>query len=220
MITNHTLSLTCFHLCDRVNPLEKLQLSILKVTMDQYQRHHHDKELLRKASQKLGTVEIESQCDLEQVRNMLKSRFVDMICYPRISNDWCFIDCKLASNRMRTIRVLSQILLHLHFAFVFSLYRRALLPHRSGSGTLALHLWYCRRWIIYSGSGRKPSSHSVRGMRDLVCHLRLHSETTYSGPGEGAGAQPTGGGARRTAAALGRTTSRTRGRGYQHNGHR
>lgn len=74
--------------------MEKLQLSILKVTMDQYQRHHHDVEMLRNTAQKLGVVEIESQYDLEQVRNMLKSRFADMICYSGISNDWCFIDCK------------------------------------------------------------------------------------------------------------------------------
>lgn len=79
----------------RVNPLEKLQLSILKVSMEQYQKHHHDTEMLRNSAQKLGVVEIESQFDLEQVRNMLKSRFADMICYSRLSNDWCFIDCKI-----------------------------------------------------------------------------------------------------------------------------
>lgn len=70
-------------------------MSILKVSMEQYQKHHHDTEMLRNSAQKLGVVEIESQFDLEQVRNMLKSRFADMICYSRLSNDWCFIDCKI-----------------------------------------------------------------------------------------------------------------------------
>lgn len=70
-------------------------MSILKVSMEQYQKHHHDTEMLRNSTQKLGVVEIESQFDLEQVRNMLKSRFADMICYSRLSNDWCFIDCKI-----------------------------------------------------------------------------------------------------------------------------
>lgn len=67
---------------------------ILRLTMDQYERHHYDKPMLRKLANKLGIVEIDSQCDLEQVRNMLNEKFEQSISYPKVSQDWCFIDCK------------------------------------------------------------------------------------------------------------------------------
>lgn len=78
----------------RVNPLEKLHLTILRITMQQYEQYHYDKDMLRKLANKLGKMEIESQCDLEQVRNMLNAKFEESITYPKVSQDWCFIDCK------------------------------------------------------------------------------------------------------------------------------
>lgn len=77
-----------------VNPLEKLQLAILRVTMQQYEQYHYDKEMLRKLANRLGQIEIESQCDLEHVRNLLNTKFEESITYPKVSQDWCFIDCK------------------------------------------------------------------------------------------------------------------------------
>lgn len=77
-----------------VNPLEKLQLIVLRVTMDQYEKYHYDKEMLRKLANKLGRMEIESQCDLEYVRNILNQKFEESISYPKVSQDWCFIDGK------------------------------------------------------------------------------------------------------------------------------
>lgn len=78
-----------------MNPLEKMQLHILRVTMQQYEQYHYDKEMLRKLANKLGQIEIESQCDLEHVRNMLNTKFEESISYPKVSQDWCFIDCEL-----------------------------------------------------------------------------------------------------------------------------
>lgn len=71
-----------------------MQLAILRVTMQQYEQYHYDKEMLRKLANKLGQIEIESQCDLEHVRNMLNAKFEESISYPKVSQDWCFIDCK------------------------------------------------------------------------------------------------------------------------------
>lgn len=62
--------------------------------MDQYEKHHYDKDMLRKLANKLGRMEIGSQVDLEQVRNILNTKFEESISYPKVSQDWCFIDCK------------------------------------------------------------------------------------------------------------------------------
>ncbi|KAI8121116.1 Eye-specific diacylglycerol kinase [Lucilia cuprina] len=95
----------------QVNPLERLQLVILRVTMDQYERHHYDKPMLRKLANKLGIVEIDSQCDLEQVRNMLNEKFEQSISYPKVSQDWCFIDSCTAEHFFRIDRAQE----HLHY---------------------------------------------------------------------------------------------------------
>lgn len=62
--------------------------------MEQYQQHHYDKEMLQSLALNFGIIDIESQCDLEQVRNMLNTRFENSLTYPKLSADWCFIDCK------------------------------------------------------------------------------------------------------------------------------
>lgn len=62
--------------------------------MQQYEQYHYDKEMLRKLANRLGQIEIESQCDLEHVRNLLNTKFEESITYPKVSQDWCFIDCK------------------------------------------------------------------------------------------------------------------------------
>ncbi|XP_054729510.1 eye-specific diacylglycerol kinase isoform X3 [Anastrepha obliqua] len=88
----------------QVNPLEKLHLTILRITMQQYEQYHYDKEMLRKLANKLGKMEIESQCDLEQVRNMLNAKFEESITYPKVSQDWCFIDSCTAEHYFRIDR--------------------------------------------------------------------------------------------------------------------
>lgn len=74
--------------------MEVLQLTVLRVTMDQYERYHYEKDMLRKIANKLGKMEIDSQCDLEHVRNVLNAKFEESITYPKVSQDWCFIDGK------------------------------------------------------------------------------------------------------------------------------
>lgn len=73
--------------------------------MQQYEQYHYDKDMLRKLANKLGKIDIESQCDLEQVRNMLNAKFEESISYPKVSQDWCFIDCKCYANVNQIMKI-------------------------------------------------------------------------------------------------------------------
>ncbi|XP_017139867.1 eye-specific diacylglycerol kinase isoform X4 [Drosophila miranda] len=95
----------------QVNPLEKLQLNILRITMQQYEQYHYQREMLSKLANKLGQIEIDSQCDLDHVRNMLNAKFEESITYPKVSQDWCFVDACTAEHYFRIDRAQE----HLHY---------------------------------------------------------------------------------------------------------
>ncbi|XP_020805754.1 eye-specific diacylglycerol kinase isoform X5 [Drosophila serrata] len=113
----------------QVNPLEKMQLHILRVTMQQYEQYHYDKEMLRKLANKLGQIEIESQCDLEHVRNMLNSKFEESISYPKVSQDWCFIDSCTAEHYFRIDRAQE----HLHYICDIAIDELYILDHEAAT---------------------------------------------------------------------------------------
>ncbi|XP_037935809.1 eye-specific diacylglycerol kinase-like isoform X1 [Teleopsis dalmanni] len=113
----------------QVNPLEKLQLTILRVTMQQYEQYHYDKDMLRKLANKLGKIEIESQCDLEQVRNMLNAKFEESITYPKVSQDWCFIDSCTAEHYFRIDRAQE----HLHYICDIAIDELYILDHEAAT---------------------------------------------------------------------------------------
>ncbi|XP_032308342.1 eye-specific diacylglycerol kinase isoform X7 [Drosophila ananassae] len=113
----------------QVNPLEKMQLHILRVTMQQYEQYHYDKEMLRKLANKLGQIEIESQCDLEHVRNMLNAKFEESISYPKVSQDWCFIDSCTAEHYFRIDRAQE----HLHYICDIAIDELYILDHEAAT---------------------------------------------------------------------------------------
>ncbi|XP_070075235.1 eye-specific diacylglycerol kinase isoform X6 [Drosophila takahashii] len=113
----------------QVNPLEKMQLNILRVTMQQYEQYHYDKEMLRKLANKLGQIEIESQCDLEHVRNMLNTKFEESISYPKVSQDWCFIDSCTAEHYFRIDRAQE----HLHYICDIAIDELYILDHEAAT---------------------------------------------------------------------------------------
>ncbi|XP_075155369.1 eye-specific diacylglycerol kinase-like isoform X3 [Haematobia irritans] len=113
----------------QVNPLEVLNLAVLRVTMDQYERYHYEKDMLRKLANKLGQVEIESQCDLEHVRNVLNSRFEESITYPKVSQDWCFIDACTAEHFFRVDRAQE----HLHYICDIAVDELYILDHEAAT---------------------------------------------------------------------------------------
>ncbi|KAH8414748.1 hypothetical protein KR215_002203, partial [Drosophila sulfurigaster] len=113
----------------QINPLEKLQLAILRVTMQQYEQYHYDKEMLRKLANKLGQIEIESQCDLEHVRNLLNAKFEESISYPKVSQDWCFIDSCTAEHYFRIDRAQE----HLHYICDIAIDELYILDHEAAT---------------------------------------------------------------------------------------
>ncbi|XP_064538656.1 eye-specific diacylglycerol kinase-like isoform X4 [Drosophila montana] len=113
----------------QVNPLEKMQLGILRVTMQQYEQHHYDKEMLRKLANKLGHIEIDSQCDLEHVRSMLNAKFEESISYPKVSQDWCFIDSCTAEHYFRIDRAQE----HLHYICDIAIDELYILDHEAAT---------------------------------------------------------------------------------------
>ncbi|XP_054087521.1 eye-specific diacylglycerol kinase isoform X3 [Zeugodacus cucurbitae] len=113
----------------QVNPLEKLHLTILRITMQQYEQYHYDKDMLRKLANKLGKMEIESQCDLEQVRNMLNAKFEESITYPKVSQDWCFIDSCTAEHYFRIDRAQE----HLHYICDIAIDELYILDHEAAT---------------------------------------------------------------------------------------
>ncbi|XP_017851548.1 eye-specific diacylglycerol kinase isoform X2 [Drosophila busckii] len=112
-----------------VHPLEKLQLSILRVTMLQYEQYHYDKEMLRKLANKLGTLEVESQSDLEHVRHLLNMKFDESISYPKVSQDWCFIDSCTAEHYFRIDRAQE----HLHYIYDIAVDELYILDHEAAT---------------------------------------------------------------------------------------
>ncbi|XP_016984632.1 eye-specific diacylglycerol kinase isoform X3 [Drosophila rhopaloa] len=113
----------------QVNPLEKMQLQILRVTMQHYEQYHYEKEMLRKLANKLGQIDIDSQCDLEHVRNMLNVKFEESISYPKVSQDWCFIDACTAEHYFRIDRAQE----HLHYICDIAIDELYILDHEAAT---------------------------------------------------------------------------------------
>lgn len=61
--------------------------------MTDYEQHHYDKDRLSQSAINLGNIEINPISDLEQIRNVI-NKFCDEIPEsPKLSPDWCFVDC-------------------------------------------------------------------------------------------------------------------------------
>ncbi|XP_073830456.1 retinal degeneration A isoform X1 [Musca autumnalis] len=113
----------------QVNPLEVLHLTVLRITMDQYEKYHYDKDMLRKLANKLGRMDVESQNDLEHVRNVLTQRFEESIHYPKVSQDWCFIDSCTAEHYFRIDRAQE----HLHYICDIAVDELYILDHEAAT---------------------------------------------------------------------------------------
>lgn len=74
--------------------VEQLNISIHKITMLDYEQHHYDKEKLKQSACHIGNIEVNPVSDLEQVRAIVNKFCEDNPEYPKLSFDWCFVDCK------------------------------------------------------------------------------------------------------------------------------
>lgn len=74
--------------------VESLNVNIHRITMSDYEQYHYDKDLLKQSAQTMGNIEVNPISDLEQVRSMINKLCDDNTDYPKLSSDWCFVDCK------------------------------------------------------------------------------------------------------------------------------
>lgn len=65
--------------------------------MADYEQNHYDKELLKQAAVNLGTLDV-PVTDLEQVRVLINRYCEEQPDAPKLSPDWCFIDCEYKST--------------------------------------------------------------------------------------------------------------------------
>lgn len=71
--------------------------------MPNYEQYHYDKDMLKNTAVNLGNVEIDPVSDLEQVRNTINKFFEESTSYPKMSQEWCFVDCKFQINIFKCI---------------------------------------------------------------------------------------------------------------------
>lgn len=79
----------------RQTVLESLNLSIYRITMADYEQYHHDKDSLQKCATNLGNIDVNPVSDLEQIRVLINKFCEELPDTPKLSSDWCFVDCEL-----------------------------------------------------------------------------------------------------------------------------
>lgn len=116
----------------------------MKIMMSDYEQHHYDKDLLKNSAVNLGTLDV-PVTDLEQVRVLVNKHCEEQPDSPKLSPDWCFIDCKFLSIfDLRTLQM---------FPLSFSLHSRAVLSGGPSAGEPPFHHRHRHRLHLRAGSG-------------------------------------------------------------------
>ncbi|XP_050524780.1 eye-specific diacylglycerol kinase isoform X3 [Daktulosphaira vitifoliae] len=92
--------------------IEKHKVAVQRLKLQDYEQHHCDKEMLIQSSINMGEIEVEPIADLETVRHLVDKLEVNSgSCkdhsgniLPRLSSDWCFVDCCTAERFFRIDR--------------------------------------------------------------------------------------------------------------------
>ncbi|KAF2903245.1 hypothetical protein ILUMI_02941 [Ignelater luminosus] len=90
--------------------LDNLNITINRISMNDYEQHHYDKDLLAQAAISIGAIEVSPTSDLEQVRLLVNKFLEDCKEVPKIM-DWCFLDSCTAERFFRIDRAQE----HLHY---------------------------------------------------------------------------------------------------------
>lgn len=67
--------------------------------MADYEQYHHDKDALQKCATNLGNIDVNPVSDLEQIRVLINKYCEDLPDSPKLSPDWCFVDCKSSTTQ-------------------------------------------------------------------------------------------------------------------------
>ncbi|XP_050427698.1 eye-specific diacylglycerol kinase-like isoform X2 [Adelges cooleyi] len=92
--------------------IEKHKVAVQRLKLQDYEQHHCDKEVLVHSSINLGEIEVEPIADLETVRNLIEKLEINSApckdhsgnMLPKLSSDWCFVDCCTAERFFRIDR--------------------------------------------------------------------------------------------------------------------
>lgn len=71
-----------------------MNINISRIRMTDYEQHHYDKETLKQSAAVLGSIEVNPTSDLENVRLLINKLSEEGNDSPKLSPDWCFIDCE------------------------------------------------------------------------------------------------------------------------------
>lgn len=86
-----------FFLFNRQTTLEPMNITISRIKMSDYEQHHYDKDTLKQNATPLGSIEVNPTSDLEAVRVLINRMCDEANDSPKLTADWCFIDCKCQS---------------------------------------------------------------------------------------------------------------------------
>jgi len=104
--------------------LEPMNINICRIKMSDYEQHHYDKETLKQSATIIGSIDVNPTSDLEAVRVLVNKMSEEGNDSPKLSPDWCFIDCKC-----NDAYIMEQFpLFNLNFNCNHSMYGRALFP--------------------------------------------------------------------------------------------
>lgn len=77
---------------------EPLNITVKKITMANYDKHHYDKEQLVKSGTDIGSIVVNPIADLQQVRAIIDKLVTESMDSKQPVPEWCFIDCKFESS--------------------------------------------------------------------------------------------------------------------------
>lgn len=71
-----------------------MTIGISRIKMSDYEQHHYDKEIMKQSAIAIGSIEVNPASDLEAIRVLINKQCDEGHDSPKLSPDWCFIDCK------------------------------------------------------------------------------------------------------------------------------
>lgn len=83
--------------------LEPMSINICRIKMSDYEQHHYDKETLKQSATTIGAIDVNPTSDLEAVRVLVNKMSEEGNDSPKLSPDWCFIDCKCCKMQKMAI---------------------------------------------------------------------------------------------------------------------
>ncbi|KAK3097959.1 hypothetical protein FSP39_014847 [Pinctada imbricata] len=88
---------------------ERLRIQVSRISMQDYEQLHYDKDKLREASIPLGLIVVDNNADLEQVRQIINKLYQgdnesSSMASVQLSNKWCFLDSTTAERFFRIDR--------------------------------------------------------------------------------------------------------------------